>query len=180
MDNNTNNLYNNFKSRYNDIGKKIKSIAIKQSLIFMISCCIFGLILMFQGAVFVFWGIFLIIIGIFCSSISTFILYGFGELIDKVCQISDSINKLNASDIDKVNANGSNELNSSDVDKLNVNNIVNDSLECAVEENNVINYKKEDADVIKINDDLFLKYLIKSLLIIIGVVLVIYLIVETI
>lgn len=145
--------YNGFKSRYNNIGRKIKSFAVKQAMFFMISCCILGLIIMFEDGTLISWGVVLIVIGIFCSSVSTYILYGFGELIDKACQISDSINNLKVND---------------------VNYKTDDSLECVIKEDNVID-TGVDIDKIKENDIMFFNALIKYLLIIIGIIIFIWL-----
>lgn len=153
MNNKLKKYYNGFKSRYNNIGGKIKLFAVKQAIFFMISCCVLGLIIMFEDGTVISWGVVLIVIGIFCSSVSTYILYGFGELIDKVCQISDSINNLKAND---------------------VNYKINDSLKCVTKEDNVID-TDVDIDKIKENDILFFNALIKYLLIIIGIIIFVWL-----
>lgn len=45
------------------------------------------------------WGLLIILIGTFCSSISTVMLYGFGELIDKVSEIAYNTSNIKDNDI---------------------------------------------------------------------------------
>lgn len=81
---------------FNNIGKKIKKIARMQSILFVFYNFFGGVILFFYEEV-AFLGWLLIIIAIFGTPVSAVILYGLGELIDRVTEISlnirnDSVN----------------------------------------------------------------------------------------
>ena len=66
---------------YEDIGGKIKKWAMTMCVIEAIAAIIGGIIILFSGAVLV--GILTMIVGPFVAWVSTWLLYGFGELIEK-------------------------------------------------------------------------------------------------
>lgn len=73
---------------YSDIGKKIKGLAIACFIIEAIGAVIAGIVLLFEGYTSaVFYGLLSITFGPFVAWVSSWLLYGFGELIDKVCDI---------------------------------------------------------------------------------------------
>ena len=74
---------------FDKIGYKIKVIAESQYVLFVLGCIIAGIYLI--SIEFVFLGIFVFILGFVMAPISAFLLYGFGELIDKVNEISENI-----------------------------------------------------------------------------------------
>ena len=76
---------------FNNIGYRIKVLAEVQLTLFSIGCFIFGIYLM--SIDFVFLGILVFISGFICAPISAYLLYGFGELIDKVNTISENTRK---------------------------------------------------------------------------------------
>ena len=78
------------KKLYNVIGKRIKRIAIVTTIVFSILSVIAGIIICVNqgfgyGWVFIFLYPILILI-------SSFVIYGFGELIDKVTKIEQALN----------------------------------------------------------------------------------------
>ena len=78
-------IYKEIITMYDNIGKKIKDLATAAFIFGTIIAVIFGLILAndTDGL-----SILLIIVGPIISWISSLTLYGFGELIDKVCEIA--------------------------------------------------------------------------------------------
>ncbi len=72
---------------YNDIGKKIKGLATVICVITAILFVVAGIIFMVLGDIFVFVGLLIMVAGALFSWISSWLLYGFGELIDKTCDI---------------------------------------------------------------------------------------------
>ena len=68
---------------YKDIGKKIKNWAKWIFVIEAISSIIAALIMMFSGDDGLLWGFIMILAGPLLAFISTWILYAFGELVDK-------------------------------------------------------------------------------------------------
>ena len=75
---------------YDNIGKKIKLLARIITIIAVIASIIAGIILM---ALEQYWGIIFIILFPFVLWVSSFILYGFGELIDNTCDIERNIGR---------------------------------------------------------------------------------------
>lgn len=82
-----------------DIGKKIKGVAsfifgVGVFISFLISLFVFASIeewsYWYDGAIIVFLGFLVIIIGSVISWLNSFMLYGFGELIDKTCEIAEN------------------------------------------------------------------------------------------
>ena len=65
---------------FNDIGKKIKAVAALSAALGMIASLIVGLVLMSEDSVGL--GLVTIIFGSLLSWVSSFALYGFGELVD--------------------------------------------------------------------------------------------------
>ena len=77
---------------YDNIGNKIKILAKTVCLLGIIGSVIFGLIVCFGTGEFRAIGLLYVLIGSIMSWISSFITYGFGELIEKVCSIDKKIN----------------------------------------------------------------------------------------
>ncbi len=67
---------------FKNIGKKIKILAQIITWIGIVVSCLLGVIMMFASPYGVLPGILIIIVGSLSSWISSFILYGFGQLID--------------------------------------------------------------------------------------------------
>ena len=169
-------FYSDYENRFYDVGKQIKSIAVRQAIYFMISCWIIGLIMIFQGDILILWGLVVVVLGTICSSLSTIILYGFGELIDKVSEISNTINNFNSTGGTDLKCNYSlneniNEIKISNKKSNETRNKI-DKVLSNVENNNDNNNSGNKLD----EDDLFIKHLIKVLLIFIGVIFFIWLI----
>jgi len=72
---------------FENIGKRFKRLAKIYSLLFVLYNIILGFILFFVEEL-AFLGWILILIAIFGTPIFAFFLYGFGELIDKITEIS--------------------------------------------------------------------------------------------
>ena len=85
---------------YDKIGKKIKALTKVLSIIFIVISVIFGIVsfcLAGESEYFLIYGfMFLIFMPIFIW-IGSFTLYGFGELIDKVCDIESRLSGSNLS-----------------------------------------------------------------------------------
>ena len=75
---------------YFDIGKKIKNWAIWMAIIEAIGSVITGIVLLFDDLWWV--GLLCILLGPIVAWVNTWILYGFGELIDKACDIAENTN----------------------------------------------------------------------------------------
>lgn len=81
---------------YKEIGKKIKKLAI---VIFVLEAIVFfigGIFLMAINNDLFLVGILMMIIGPLLAWVSSFILYGFGELIDKTSEIANNTSKARA------------------------------------------------------------------------------------
>ena len=76
---------------FNDIGKKLKGLALTMCILGIIASIAVGVVLIIIGieeeSIIWLFGIILIIFGSIASWISSWLLYGFGELIDKTCAI---------------------------------------------------------------------------------------------
>ena len=75
---------------FNNIGSKIKSLAIVVTVIGIVVSIIIGLSIIEHS---ISYGLFTIIIGCFISWVSSFFMYGFGELIEKTSQIAENTEK---------------------------------------------------------------------------------------
>jgi len=75
---------------YNDVGSKIKMLAKVGCWVGIIVFVILGFILMDDGNEF---GIFVMLLGALASWASSWITYGFGEVIENVNRIAESINQ---------------------------------------------------------------------------------------
>ena len=80
---------------YTNIGGKIKVLAIVVAAIEAIALAIFG-IYMWWYTEDAFWGVF-ILFGLVISWVSSFVLYGFGVIIEKLCQIEENTGGYNKS-----------------------------------------------------------------------------------
>lgn len=72
---------------YENIGKKIKGFAKAAFVIEAIASVIGGFVLLAEDADMVFFALLAVAGGIAAALISSWFIYGFGELIDKVCAI---------------------------------------------------------------------------------------------
>ena len=121
---------------FNEIGKKIKTVAIVLFIIVAIGSIIAGGYLIFRPGEYYdsiktpdyITGVIIILCGIISSLISSWILYGFGELIEKVTEIAKNTNKTNN------NANAQNDSSQSSfsawVSKNNATKIDSDTWTC--------------------------------------------------
>lgn len=75
---------------YDKIGGKIKTLTKALTILVIVASVIYGIVLLSLGQV---WGIIYILIMPFLIWASSFVLYGFGELIEKVCNIEKNIRK---------------------------------------------------------------------------------------
>ena len=73
---------------YDKIGGKIKTLTKALTILVIVASVIYGIVLLSLGQV---WGIIYILIMPFLIWASSFVLYGFGELIEKVCNIEKNI-----------------------------------------------------------------------------------------
>ena len=76
---------------YEQIGEKIKGLASTLATIGIIISIFGGIVLMMTSDDAPILGIFVAAIGALLSWVSSWLLYGFGELIDKVCNIEKSM-----------------------------------------------------------------------------------------
>lgn len=89
---------------YDNIGNKIKGLATGTFIIEAFLSLISGIALIFigfdvyDGDNLIIVGIALLLFGPAIAWLSSLVLYGFGELIDKVCKIEENINKINSND----------------------------------------------------------------------------------
>ena len=81
---------------YDNIGGKIKGLAKILCALESISTVIWGLYVMAEDADLALIGFLIIIGGVLVTWVSTFLLYGFGELIDKACAIERNTRGQNA------------------------------------------------------------------------------------
>ena len=149
MKNTINGLKRDILEKYNNIGKKIKKFAIIKAIFMMIGSWICGIGMMFEDDI---GGIFIAIIGSFWSFNSMYILYGLGDLIDKVSLIVDNM-MIDQND-DNILLNNS--VDSNKVDEINCN--------CKF---NICSNKC---------DNNFMKFFIMIMLLLIVIILLIYLI----
>lgn len=77
---------------FNEIGKKIKGVASAVCWIQVAIYAIVGIIIMTTTEELVIVGLLIIVVGGLFAWLSSITLYGFGELIDKVCSIEKTIN----------------------------------------------------------------------------------------
>ena len=75
---------------FNNIGFKIKMLARILTALGMVLSGIFGLITMFGSAA---AGFSIIVVGCLGSWVGSFLLYGFGELIENVTEINEKLKK---------------------------------------------------------------------------------------
>ena len=76
---------------YNNIGNKIKILAQIICVLGVVASVILGLVICFTTDEFNVIGLLYILIGSILSWISTLTMYGFGELIEKVCVIEKKV-----------------------------------------------------------------------------------------
>ena len=76
---------------YQQIGKKIKTLAVVIAVIGMIFCVIWGLLLIVSDTGFDIVGLLCLLVGPVLCWLGSFVLYGFGELVDKTCWIAEHL-----------------------------------------------------------------------------------------
>ena len=67
---------------FDNIGGKIKTLASVICIIGIIGCCIIGIVLMTKGELLVIIGLAVMVLGSLLSWVGSFVLYGFGQLIE--------------------------------------------------------------------------------------------------
>lgn len=72
---------------YDNIGGKIKMLAKVTTIVLAILFIVLGTITMAMGDIGVIIGLLILIVGVLLSWISSWVLYGFGEIIEKVAEI---------------------------------------------------------------------------------------------
>jgi hypothetical protein len=82
---------------YNNIGGKIKGLAKAFFIVEAIACVICAFVLIANGVDYheelAVYGFLMLIFGPIVAWVSSWLLYGFGELIDKACEIADNTRK---------------------------------------------------------------------------------------
>ena len=83
---------------YKNIGEKIKGLAIALFIVDAVLLVVAGLIVIFQGVLFELFGYVLLgfliaLAGPFIAWVSSWLRYGFGELINKTTEIAENTNK---------------------------------------------------------------------------------------
>ena len=76
---------------YDNIGGKIKGLAKFFFVVGLIVSLVCGIVLMTLSSGLVLLGLLMIILGGIIAWISTFVLYGFGELVEKTCEIQSVV-----------------------------------------------------------------------------------------
>ena len=77
---------------YDNIGSKIKILAKATFLVEMIAAVIAGIVVMFGDMEEPLLGLLIMVVGSIVAFVSTWTLYGYGELIDKTCEIARNTN----------------------------------------------------------------------------------------
>ena len=113
---------------FDHIGQRIKTLAVVITVIGMIVSVIAGCDYIFNKSRRI-YGLIIIVGGIIASWASTFILYGFGEIIDKLCDISQSLNE------QKILAVAKEAENIDNIDKQAVKNLASGVIYSIIEEN---------------------------------------------
>ncbi len=80
---------------FNEIGKKIKGVASAVCWIQIVIYAIMGIVLMVSSKELILAGFLVGSIGCLIAWLSSIVLYGFGEIIDKVCNIEKALNNQN-------------------------------------------------------------------------------------
>lgn len=105
---------------YDNIGKKIKIITIIHTIIFIILSMSAGVILVFKE---INYGYILIFLVPFVIWASSFVLYGFGELVEKTCDIR---RKICGERVKKIIIDENNDNRRRDIDKLRFQGLITD------------------------------------------------------
>ncbi len=124
---------------FDQIGQRIKTLAVVITVIGMIISVIMGCDYIFNKSRRV-YGLIVIVGGIIASYIGSFILYGFGEIIDKLCDISKSLNE------QKILAVAKEAENINDGDKQKIKDLTNGVIHSIIEENTEEENKDENKD----------------------------------
>ncbi|MBO5884085.1 MAG: hypothetical protein J6Q78_06740 [Clostridia bacterium] len=89
---------------YNNIGKKIKLLAIVSAIVFALAGYVTGSILMilddFDSTGWI--GLLIMILVPIIAWVSSFVLYGFGELVEKTCNINNILSGGKAEDSERI------------------------------------------------------------------------------
>lgn len=128
---------------FDQIWQRIKTLAVVLTVIGMIISVIAGCDYIFNKSRRI-YGLIIIVGGIIASWVGSFILYGFGEIIDKLCDISQSLNEQKilfaAKEAENVNDDGKQEI------KNLANGVIYSIIEENAEEENKQENKDEKAD----------------------------------
>lgn len=73
---------------YDNIGKKIKGLVKVLFIVESIAAAIVGIALLASDEDLIFTGLLVLLVGPIIAWVSSWLLYGFGELIDRVCEIA--------------------------------------------------------------------------------------------
>lgn len=97
-------MYKSIEKLFNNIGKKIKALAVKSFVILSLAAAITGIVLLAvegnQDLILII-GLLLIFAAPIVILISSWLLYGFGEIVDKTCDIERNTRcRANIADID--------------------------------------------------------------------------------
>ena len=122
---------------FDQIGQRIKTLAVVITVIGMIVSVIAGCDYIFNKSRRI-YGLIIIVGGIIASWVGSFILYGFGEIIDKLCDISQSLNEQKILTLAKEAENIDN------IDKQAVKNLANGVVYSIIEENTEEENKEEN------------------------------------
>ena len=91
-----------FDRLYENIGSKIKTLAIAFFIVQAIGAIVTGIILLIDGGFeYNWWAIFIILLGPVVAFVDSWLLYGFGEIIDQLTYISDKSSLIYQSQNDK-------------------------------------------------------------------------------
>ena len=78
---------------YNEIGKKIKLLAKMSFIVEAIGAIITGIAFLIDWGLDAWWALFIIFFGPIVAWVGSWLLYGFGEIIDKLCDIEENTRK---------------------------------------------------------------------------------------
>ena len=73
---------------YDNIGEKIKGLAKAAFIVEAIAAAIMGITILASDEDLIFTGLLVLLVGPIIAWVSSWLLYGFGELIDRVCEIA--------------------------------------------------------------------------------------------
>ena len=83
----------NSSGMFSNIGSKIKNLAQVVTWIGIIACVVWGLVLMVTDEELIFVGLMIALLGSLISWVSSFVLYGFGQLIENTDKLVENLKK---------------------------------------------------------------------------------------